>query len=139
MALLRDKQRKLAEVEATIAALEAKFNATVAEKEALEASIELTSNRLNRAGRLNIALGDEQTRWEDTVRVTTFCYCATFILFKDFKDLGQELANSVGDVLMAAASVAYLGAFTSNYRTELSNQWEEKCKNQEIPATVNFS
>lgn len=69
MGLLREKQRQLAEVEAMIANLEAKFNATVEEKEALEKNIELTSNRLNRAGRLNIALGDEQSRWEDSVKV----------------------------------------------------------------------
>lgn len=70
MGLLREKQRQLAEVEATIAGLEAKFNETVAEKESLENNIALTSARLNRAGRLNIALGDEQTRWEDSVKVT---------------------------------------------------------------------
>lgn len=69
MGLLREKQRQLADVEAMIASLEAKFNQTMAEKEALEANIELTSNRLNRAGRLNIALGDEQTRWEEGVKV----------------------------------------------------------------------
>lgn len=72
MALLREKQRQLAEVEATIAALEAKFNETVAEKESLENNIALTSARLNRAGRLNIALGDEQSRWEESVKVGNF-------------------------------------------------------------------
>lgn len=71
MGLLREKQRQLADVEAMIANLEAKFNQTMAEKEALEANIELTSNRLNRAGRLNVALGDEQTRWEEEVKVRT--------------------------------------------------------------------
>lgn len=72
MSLLREKQRQLAEVEAMIAALEAKFNAAVAEKEALVNNIELTSNRLNRAGRLNVALGDEQVRWEESVSVSIF-------------------------------------------------------------------
>lgn len=70
MSLLREKQKQLADVEAMIAGLEAKFNATVAEKEALENNIALTSARLNRAGRLNIALGDEQTRWEESVKVS---------------------------------------------------------------------
>lgn len=83
MGLLREKQRQLAEVEATIAALEAKFNETVAEKETLENNIALTSARLNRAGRLNIALGDEQSRWEDSVKVTIdfLCYSNNFINF----------------------------------------------------------
>lgn len=71
MGLLREKQRQLAEVEAMIAGLEAKFNQTVAEKDTLEAEMELTSNRLNRAGRLNVALGDEQTRWEKSIKVSS--------------------------------------------------------------------
>ncbi|XP_023013028.2 dynein heavy chain at 16F isoform X2 [Leptinotarsa decemlineata] len=122
MGTLREKQRQLAEVEAMIAALEAKFNATVAEKEALENNIELTSNRLNRAGRLNIALGDEQTRWEESV-----------------KRFAIEIENSLGDVLMAAACIAYLGAFTSTYRMELVAYWETKCIDQGIASTENFS
>nr|CAH7757603.1 unnamed protein product [Callosobruchus chinensis] len=122
MSVLRDKQKQLAEVEAQIAKLEATFNATMDEKQALEDTMELTSARLNRAGRLNIALGDEQTRWEDSV-----------------KRFAVELKNSIGDVLMAAASVAYFGAFTSNYRQELNVMWEEKFIENNIPLTENFS
>lgn len=39
---------------------------------------------------------------------------------------------------MASASVAYLGAFTSSYRIELLNTWEEKCKELEIPSSESF-
>lgn len=72
MTLLKDKQRQLAEVEAQIATLEAKFNASVAEKQELEDAMALTAARLVRAGRLNIALGDEQVRWEQSVQVMHF-------------------------------------------------------------------
>lgn len=84
MGLLREKQRQLADVEATIAALEAKFNETVAEKESLENNIALTSARLNRAGRLNIALGDEQSRWEDSVKVIKIIKQIFYIHFSFF-------------------------------------------------------
>lgn len=70
MGLLKDKQKQLADVEAMIAALEAKFNASVAEKQELEDAMALTAARLMRAGRLNIALGDEQIRWEQSVTVS---------------------------------------------------------------------
>lgn len=70
MTLLREKQRKLAEVEAVISNLEVKYNASLKEKQVLEDDIALTSARLIRAGRLNIALGDEQTRWEQIIEVT---------------------------------------------------------------------
>lgn len=122
MGLLKDKQRQLAEVEAMIAALEAKFNQTVAEKQILEDELELTSNRLNRAGRLNVALGDEQSRWEKSV-----------------EDFAVELHNLLGDVLVAAACVAYLGAFTSTYRLSLVDLWVEKCEEFEIPSSETFS
>lgn len=47
--------------------------------------------------------------------------------------------NSVGDVLKAAASVAYLGAFTNNYREELVQYWEQKCQELSIPSAKSFS
>ncbi|CAH0547855.1 unnamed protein product [Brassicogethes aeneus] len=122
MALLRDKQKQLADVEAMIAGLEATFAKTIDEKQALEDNMELTANRLNRAGRLNVALGDEQTRWEESV-----------------KQFAVELNNAIGDAMMAAGCVAYLGAFTNFYRVQLVNSWERKCKKHGIPASSNFS
>lgn len=59
----------------------------------------LTEARLARAGKLTSALGDEQVRWEQSVA-----------LFE------QEIINVVGNVFIAAACVAYYGAFTSHYR-----------------------
>ena len=39
----------------------------------------------------------------------------------------------VGDVFVAAACVAYYGAFTSTYRQELVSQWTHRCQELEIP------
>lgn len=72
MSVLKEKQRQLAEVEAMIMNLEAKFNTSLAEKKALEDEMTLTATRLLRARRLNIALGDEQTRWEQSVLVSMY-------------------------------------------------------------------
>ena len=63
----------------------------------------LTQARLTRAGKLTSALGDEQVRWEESVA-----------LFE------QEIVNVVGNVFIAAACVAYYGAFTSHYRQLVS-------------------
>ncbi|KAF2878695.1 hypothetical protein ILUMI_27474 [Ignelater luminosus] len=122
MGILKEKQKKLADVEAQIANLEAQFNATVAEKQDLEDTMAITATRLVRAGRLNIALGDEQIRWELGV-----------------KAFALELSNLIGDVLISAACVAYLGAFTSNYRKELIFEWINRCQELEIPYSENFS
>ena len=41
----------------------------------------------------------------------------------------------VGDVFVAAACVAYYGAFTSKYREELVSGWIQHCVDLEIPVT----
>lgn len=70
MGILKEKQDALAKVEKHIANLEAMFNASVQEQQDLENGIILTNLRLVRAGRLTMALGDEQIRWEKGVMVS---------------------------------------------------------------------
>uniref|UniRef100_A0A668SB64 Dynein heavy chain coiled coil stalk domain-containing protein n=1 Tax=Oreochromis aureus TaxID=47969 RepID=A0A668SB64_OREAU len=82
----------------------------------------LTQARLIRAGKLMSALGDEQVRWEESVA-----------LFE------QEIINVVGNVFIAAACVAYYGAFTSHYRQLLIDQWITQCQNLNIPISSTFS
>ncbi|XP_066905838.1 dynein axonemal heavy chain 6 isoform X4 [Halyomorpha halys] len=122
MAILRAKQARLADVESQIARLEEIYDANLREKAKLEYTLELCSTRMNRAGRLTSALSDEQERWENGV-----------------KGLTNEFNNLVGDVLVAAACVAYLGAFTNNYREELSSLWLSEIKRLQIPASATFS
>lgn len=50
-----------------------------------------------------------------------------------------QLGNLIGDIVVASACVAYVGAFTSNYRKELIVQWVEKCKEFGIPSSDSFS
>lgn len=45
----------------------------------------------------------------------------------------------VGNVFVAAACVAYFGAFTSSYRQVLVDSWTERCKDLEIPVTDNLN
>ncbi|XP_071446254.1 dynein axonemal heavy chain 6 [Hetaerina americana] len=120
--LLKEKQKKLAEVEAQIAQLEAAYDKSLAEKIELERIIDLTATRLQRAGRLITALGDEEVRWEQSV-----------------KEFGVELENVTGNVLISSAFVAYLGAFTSNYRMGLVNEWTNCCQSLGVPVSSNFS
>lgn len=83
MATLRQKQQNLADVEAHIARLEATYDASMAEKANLETTMQLCSARLDRAGRLTMALGDEQVRWEQSVKVRTSyskCSCQKYII-----------------------------------------------------------
>lgn len=72
MTLLKEKQDQLAEVEAKIAELQATYDNSVREKQKLERNIATTAARLKRAAKLTTALGDEQIRWAETVKVGTY-------------------------------------------------------------------
>ncbi|KAB1256909.1 Dynein heavy chain 6; axonemal [Camelus dromedarius] len=99
MATLKEKQALLKQVEDQIRALQDKYDKSVSEKESLAKTMALTKARLVRAGKLTAALGDEQVRWEESIQ-----------------KFSEEIANIVGNVFIAAACVAYYGAFTAQYR-----------------------
>ncbi|XP_076873752.1 dynein axonemal heavy chain 6 isoform X2 [Brachyhypopomus gauderio] len=122
MATLMEKQAKLQEVESQIKVLQEQFDSSVGEKETLAQSMALTEARLVRSGKLTAALADEQVRWQDSVVL-----------------LEQDIHNVIGNVFIAAACVAYCGAFTSHYRQLLIDQWILRCQELGIPISANFS
>ena len=64
-------------------------------------------------------------------------YMYSFIVINQAFEL--EIGNVVGNVFVAAACVAYFGAFTSLYRHELISSWIQRCKELEIPVSDDFS
>ena len=71
---------------------------------------------LERANRLTTSLADEKVRWSAEARV----------LRGNIKDLP-------GNVAVAAANVAYLGAFTAPYRKELTRRWVSLLNEKGVP------
>lgn len=61
--------------------------------------IDLCSQKLDRAEKLIGGLGGEKSRWSETA-----------------KQMQNLLGNVIGDVLLSAGAVAYVGAFTVDYR-----------------------
>uniref|UniRef100_A0A6Q2Z4C9 Dynein, axonemal, heavy chain 6 n=1 Tax=Esox lucius TaxID=8010 RepID=A0A6Q2Z4C9_ESOLU len=122
MATLKEKQGQLQEVQNQIRVLQEQFDQSVAEKEGLAKTMALTEARLARAGKLTAALGDEQVRWQESME-----------MFR------QEIGNVVGNVFIAAACVAYYGAFTMHYRQLLVDQWRARCQELGIPISGSFS
>jgi len=122
MSVLKEKQDKLAAVQAKIADLKATYKQSVDEKDNLTKNIAQTAARLKRASKLTTALSDEQERWTENV--------AAFNI---------DIENVVGNVFVAAACVAYFGAFTSLYRNELIQSWIARCKESGIPASDDYS
>lgn len=121
LTFLKQKQNQLAEVEAKIQILKDDLDKKQKDMQDIQNRYDLNSVRLNRAGRLTSALSDEEVRWRGTV-----------------DSLNQELFTVPGDVLVASACIAYLGAFSIDYRKRMSSEWILECQRLNIPSTSTF-
>ena len=81
------------------------FEAMTQKKKDLEDNIDLCSKKLDRAEQLIGGLGGEKKRWTISA-----------------EELGEKYINITGDVLLSAAVVAYLGAFTVDFRNVSLNR-----------------
>lgn len=122
MAELAIKQRELKEVMDKVQLLEDDLNLTKQKKEDLEAQVEDCTQKLDRAQKLIGGLGGEKKRWSETAAHLKIVY-----------------TNLTGDVLISSGMIAYLGAFTSAYRSELTSNWVKNCLSKEIPSSGKFN
>ncbi|KAJ8284204.1 hypothetical protein COCON_G00030540 [Conger conger] len=122
MAMLAVKRGELKEVEDRLQDLNDTFDAMNTKKKELEDNIELCSQKLIRAEKLIGGLGGEKDRWTEAARV-----------------LGIRYTNLTGDVLLSSGMVAYLGAFTVDYRVECQRDWHVLCQQKKIPCSEEFT
>ena len=111
-------QAELDAVEAKIHKLEADFKGANDEKERLAQEVALAAARLQRAHKLLGGLGGEKGRWTETVA-----------------SLNVQYTNLVGDSLLASACIAYLGAFTPDFRRALVEGMQEELQRLALPHT----
>ena len=119
MAVLNAAQSRLKAVVDKLTKLEENLAAANAEKKELADKEVQCKTRLSNADKLIGGLGGEQTRWALTV-----------------EHLGGALDNCVGDILVSAGSVSYLGPFTSEFRREVVENWHAKLTEHEVPHTA---
>uniref|UniRef100_A0A183SIA1 Dynein heavy chain 7, axonemal n=1 Tax=Schistocephalus solidus TaxID=70667 RepID=A0A183SIA1_SCHSO len=122
MAALKKTQAALQTVEKKLANLQETLDNTQAEKKRLEDEILLCGQKLERAKKLIGGLGGEKDRWS-----------AAAVRLQGVYD------NLVGDVLVAAGVIAYLGPFTSIYRDECIGEWLKLCTDYKITCSSNFT
>eukprot|EP00946_MAST-07B_sp_MAST-7B-sp1_P002765 g2765.t1 len=103
---LEGKRATVRAVEAKIESLMKELSQAEATKTRLAEQVIDCKAKLERAEKLMTGLGGERSRWEAAVANLAFAY-----------------KNVVGDILLSSGIVAYLGAFTSNYRTECLKAW----------------
>uniref|UniRef100_A0A8D1CTQ7 AAA+ ATPase domain-containing protein n=1 Tax=Sus scrofa TaxID=9823 RepID=A0A8D1CTQ7_PIG len=122
MQKLNQKRAELKLVEDRLQALNDDFEEMNTKKKTLEENIEICSQKLVRAEKLISGLGGEKDRWTEAAR-----------------QLGIRYTNLTGDVLVSSGTVAYLGAFTVDYRAECQKQWLAQCKDKVLPGSSDFS
>jgi dynein heavy chain len=122
MEKLNAKRAELKEVLDKLQSLNDEFEFMTKKKEKLEENIDICSKKLDRAEKLIAGLGGEKDRWSEAAR-----------------ELSERYNNITGDVLLSAGIVAYLGAFTVDFRLECIQSWLKMCQDKGIPCSKNYS
>merc|ERR1712100_397673 len=116
LAVVLEKVRVIVE---KVDALKVQLQEAVDKKDAVEADANALQLNLSLANRLVNGLADEKIRW--TKNVDTF---------------EKEKLTMIGDALLSAAFVSYIGPFNAGFRSDLwATQWMEDIKAKTIPFT----
>lgn len=106
------KQKDLAAIVAKLDTLQASYDESIANRTRLESEIEETKVRLDRAEKLIAGLANEYDAW-----------------IAGIADINQRLKTSIGDALLGAGCIAYLGPFSADERGNVLYQWKESAFN----------
>ena len=104
--VLQSKEAEVAVVERKLEVLYKELWSKQMENDVLTDKIEITRVRLERAEKLKSGLSGEQARWTDKI-----------------DELSHDFDGIVGNILLSAAIIAYLGPFTYRYRQESIKSW----------------
>ncbi|EFC47930.1 hypothetical protein NAEGRDRAFT_78559 [Naegleria gruberi] len=115
-----ESQRKLAEVMRQLQELEDANNRALKEKEELETMIDICEKKLERASKLLNGLSDEKVRWQEMLETYE-----------------RQQSDMLGNMIVNAGTVAYLGAFTKPFRERLIAEWRNELSRHVIPYTEN--
>lgn len=110
--------------------LQTQYGEKLSQKEELRKKSEDMELKLDRAGKLVSGLAGERVRWEKTVEVHAHTHIHTrtlvetgkyyrLCIFAQMQSLEKDMGYLLGDCLLAAAFLSYMGPFLSNYRDEL--------------------
>ena len=119
---LKEKTDELNILNAQIKDLQNKYEETRQKQAELEEDINMCQKKLDRAQILTGSLGGERDRW--SLAVT------------EYQD---KLRYFVGDVLLSAGTISYLGPFSSMYRARIQKEWIDMVKKNDIQVSGNYS
>ena len=119
---LKVKQDALKKVKDFVAGLERDFNEKQTFLESLNTKKANTELQLERADKLVSGLAGEAVRWKEAEA-----------------RLAIDLVNLVGNILIAAGYVSYVGPFTATFRKSLIDRWMKKAIELKIPYSEGFT
>lgn len=122
MEKLNAKKAELQEILDKLQTLNDSFAEKSREKKRLEDEIDNCEKKLVRAEQLIGGLGGEKNRWSENAA-----------------NLHKSLGNVVGDVLLGAGCIAYLGYFSTEFRHEILRGWNKLCHQKHLPCAEKFS
>jgi dynein heavy chain len=113
---------QVAKLEASLADLANKLATSLAEKTRLEEETMIMERRLIAADKLINGLSSENKRWNE-----------------ELSELKVKRVKLLGDTLICAAFLAYVGAFTYEFRYELIFEtWEKDLIERKVPLSQPF-
>uniref|UniRef100_A0A8D0L4V2 Dynein axonemal heavy chain 11 n=1 Tax=Sphenodon punctatus TaxID=8508 RepID=A0A8D0L4V2_SPHPU len=113
-------RKKLVDLDSNLRRITASFEKAIAEKVRCQEDVSRTNKTIDLANRLVKGLESEKIRWSQSI--------------KSFEAQEKTLC---GDVLLTAALVSYVGAFTKPYRQELvEHMWIPFLKSQKVPIPI---
>ncbi|KAK4989517.1 dynein heavy chain [Elasticomyces elasticus] len=95
-------------LESSIATYKTEYAALISETQAIKTEMSRVQSKVDRSVRLLKSLSSERTRWEESS-----------------KSFETQIDTIVGDVLLAAAFVAYAGLFDQQYRKAMTEDWSQ--------------
>jgi dynein heavy chain len=119
---LKIKQADLQTLVDKLKTMEDGLESSMKRKKQLEEEVLLCTQKLERAEKLIGGLGGENARWTEV---------------KD--QLGEQYVYLLGDMLISAGAVGYLGVFTAGYRQKQLETWVKMCKEYDIPSSKVFA
>lgn len=119
---LSTKMSALKEIQDTVNDLKRNLDNSIHREESLKQQQKTAEIQLERAKKLVNGLSSEAERWKQSA-----------------DRLESDKKNLVGNILLSAAFIAYLGPFTSKYRSELLKRWIERCKQENIPTADDYT
>ncbi|KAM8760834.1 dynein axonemal heavy chain 2-like [Acanthopagrus schlegelii] len=119
---LAEAQDKLREVGEKLDQLKKQHGEKLAMNTRLSKKSQEMEVKLDRADKLLTELAGERVRWEEKL-----------------PGLEENMRYLIGDCLLGASFLAYMGPLPSNYRDELLATWMKELHDLEIPCTPGFS